>query len=251
MLGIIRAKSRWNWSACGKHPTAGDYFRIGLNDPVLRAFYGWVEKGYQSLGIDKNTVGKNRGFYSWRFWAKSPKKGNFVCGIGKDSSDRLGRPFPLLIAGIGNLPKLEKNWDLLPFACEKTWNSLEYLANCRFADIKQMENEIPGIKSPYTDWGEMKKQVEISMRNNHFSISDDLTKNYIRELHVNLETIIPMGLGMSDDPLVSTIKWHSAIKNENKKIPNGVFMGGGQNGNYLAVFNRPLMQDDFVKLWSV
>ncbi len=46
MLGsIIFKKKSWSWIAHGKHPAAKDYFRVGEDLPIFRAFSDWVDKG--------------------------------------------------------------------------------------------------------------------------------------------------------------------------------------------------------------
>jgi type VI secretion system protein VasJ len=94
----------------GKHPTVMDYFQLGSSAPLVNAFAVWAENGYQKL-VAKNR--KRTAFCSWRFWAKGMRKGYIACGLGRDSSDSAGRPYPLMIMGIGTLAGWEENWDLL------------------------------------------------------------------------------------------------------------------------------------------
>jgi len=53
--------------------------------------------------------------------------GALVCGVVRDSVDRLGRPYPLLVLGTGSLREWESHWDLLPYACLPVWQRIEYL----------------------------------------------------------------------------------------------------------------------------
>ena len=106
---------------------------------MLEALSKWVKNGYQLLNSKQNPISQ---FYCWRFWVKGPVKNNLVCGVGRDSSDSLGRPYPLLIVGTGFLEDWEAHWDLLPFACDMTWRHIEYVSSKRFTDFKQFEGEI-------------------------------------------------------------------------------------------------------------
>ncbi|MCJ7495951.1 MAG: hypothetical protein MUP68_17230, partial [Deltaproteobacteria bacterium] len=45
--------------------------------------------------------------------------------------------------------------------------------------------------------------------------------------------------------------WHFLFKKKGEVIPNALFMGGTLAKAFLAVFKRPLMPSDFVRLWSV
>ena len=67
------------------------------------------------------------GICSWRFWAKGANKKALVCGVARDSSDSVGRPYPLLVVGTGPLADWEDEWELLPAACENTWNQMDVM----------------------------------------------------------------------------------------------------------------------------
>ena len=102
MLGSV--KKTWNWIGSGKHPAAGDYFKVGQFTPVLDAVAGWLENGFgRWIEARKEASGSPYSQNSWRFWIRGPKTDCLVVGVVKDSSDSLGRPFPLLIAGAGLL----------------------------------------------------------------------------------------------------------------------------------------------------
>ena len=131
---MMRSKQTWNWAACGKHPVGRDYFSVGLNDPILKAFSDWIDSGYQRLNPEHGSASV---FYSWRFWAKGLKKGSLVCGVGRDSSDNIGRPYPFLIMGTGPLKGWEENWDVLPDVFGETWRQMEYMSAKRFSDFEQ------------------------------------------------------------------------------------------------------------------
>ena len=42
------------WAACGKHPAARDFFRVGQDFPLLKIFSGWVDDGYNMLAQKNN-----------------------------------------------------------------------------------------------------------------------------------------------------------------------------------------------------
>ena len=121
----------------------------------MKAFCEWVEKGFNAFHSKALFSSNPR---SWRFWARGPKKDMLICGLAKDSSDSVGRPFPLLIAGIGLLKGWGEAWDLLPYACEETWSHMEYLSAKRFGDFKEFEGEIGRVNSPGGNWSELVAQ---------------------------------------------------------------------------------------------
>ncbi len=242
MLGSIGSSSSWQWAAWGKHPAAKDFFSIGAKDPLVQAFSDWVEKGYQILN-SKGLPSSN--LCSWRFWARGPKKESLICGIGKDSSDSVGRPYPLLIMGTGPLAGWGDEWDLLPFACEKTWSQMEYLSAKRFADFRHFEGEVKIIRQPYPEWSEFRSEKEGLEEGDR----RDLESRALSLLH-ETDLFVLLAEGTTHNSHSQTCLWHSLLKARNRDVPNAVFVGGGSKGTYLAVFMRALAPADFVRLWS-
>ena len=139
MLGRIRVERRWQWLAHGKHPSARDYFKIGADFPLGRAFSEWAGKGYEGIVTKNRSVS---GQASWRFWTREARRDHVVCGILRDSSDAFGRPYPLLVMGSGPVAGWDTNWDLVPFACENAWVQMEYLSARPFIDLRTFEAEV-------------------------------------------------------------------------------------------------------------
>ena len=255
MLGPIKLKHVWNWTACGKHPVARDYFRLNSKAvPLLEAFSGWIEKGYQMIDPNKN---KSLNQYSWRFWAKGPDKKNLAFGIVKDSCDALGRSHPFLIMGTGPLEAWNDHWDLLPLALAETWGQMEYLSAKRLLDFTQMEDEVRIIRPPYPKWSEYTYQKGNPRAFEPFSSdkggpgdSTDINKS-VANLTKETEFFVSLESTAYNDPLLLAGQWHSFLKTKLTGVPNAVFMGGIPEETYLAVFVRPLVPSDFVRLWSI
>ncbi len=245
MLGLLKSKHTWNWTASGKHPVARDYIRVGPNPPLLKAFSDWVKNGYQMLDSKQNHTPQ---FYCWRFWAKGPTKGNLVCGVGRDSSDSLGRPYPLLIMGTGLLEGWEDHWDLLPFAFEEAWRQMEYMSTRRFRDLRQIQDEVCSIKpadpswSEFTDQRESRKGFERDFRG---------MENEVSGLRERTEFFVPLDSRPSNEPFTQVGLWHYFLKTRIGEVPNAVFIGGVPEEACLAVFRRTLVPRDFVQLWTI
>ena len=254
MLGIGKPKNIWNWAACGKHPVAKDYFRINLTTSLLSAFESWFEKGYQILDKQQKTA---RTIYSWRFWGKGIKKGNLICGVGKDSGDSIDRRYPLFIMGDGLLEGWEKDWDLLHHAFEKTWNQIEYISSRRFDDLKGLETEVHAIKNPSHKWMELKTHNEnrVTTHSLPHAVTISIDHEEIMEktslLSEKMEVLIPLDHQAQVDPLDAASQWCSLLKDHWPGVPNAIFMGGVPEKHFLAIFNRSLNANDFVRLWSV
>jgi hypothetical protein len=247
-------KHIWEWFAIGKHPVAMDYFRLGVMTPLANAFANWFENGYETL------AGRNRPestIHSWRFWSRGVGRGSIACGVGRDSSDGRGRPYPLLIMGIGALPGWEDNWDLLTFSCEDTWRHIEHIATGRFSDLKQMEAELGRIKLPNADWSVFSDQrtnidgtEHTSDKKNIAHISADVERG-TRTLLTQHEFFISINGDHGQDSLFVAGHMNCILRSVTKIIPSAVFMGGIPERSYLAIFNRSLNSSDFVRLWSV
>jgi len=253
VLGSIGSSNSWQWAAWGKHPVARDFFSVGSNAPMVKAFSDWVEKGYK---IFTSKERPSSSLCSWRFWARGPKREILVCGIGRDSSDSVGRPYPLLIMGTGPLEGWEDQWDLLPFACEKTWSQMEYLSAKRFTDFEQFEDEVQIVRPPHPEWPEFRSvsrdlwESSSATQNNVLSWDPRQLEDRVSVMSKKTDFFVPLDGGPSDDPHTLAGLWHALLKVRISDVPNAVFMGGASDGTYLAVFKRALAPTDFVRLWS-
>jgi type VI secretion system protein VasJ len=254
VLGSIKSKSPWEWSASGKHPVAMDYFQLGDIAPLTQAFAAWIEKGYQKL-LAQNHAGRK--FHSWRFWARGIRKGHIACGVGRDSTDSAGRPYPLLIMGTGTLPGWEENWDLLTFLFEGIWSQIEYLASRPLADLKQLESEISRINMPNEDWSALAAQGLSTAGPGHGNDQNGHTSTFgtiegaAEALLMSNEFLVSIDPHHNGDASSLVGFWNRALKSRTNIVPNAVFMGGIPEQTYLALFTRSLNSSDFERLWSV
>jgi type VI secretion system ImpM family protein len=244
VLGLIKARSLWEWSAMGKHPVAMDYFQLGVSAPLVNAFGAWIENGYQKVVTPTRN---GLALHSWRFWARGIQKGHIACGVARDSSDSTGRPYPLLIMGIGKLPGWEENWDLLSFLFEEIWSQIECLASRRFADLKQLESEISRIQVTAEDWAGCPDHVPEEKGYPH--LSSDVQKAAEALLTRN-ECYVSINSKQGSDTALVARYWNCAVKSRTDIVPNAVFMGGTPEKSYLAIFTRSLTSSDFAQLWS-
>ena len=158
MLGSVRGDyENWMWGAFGKHPVAKDYFSIGPNSPIIRAFSDWVEKGYRHLVSNEQG---DQAPCSWRFWVKGGGKDALSCGLLKDSSDRVGRRYPFLMMGTGVIKGRHHHWHLLPITFDQTWSQMEFLSTRRFSTFQELEEAVLEGRAPSADWSEMESHVE-------------------------------------------------------------------------------------------
>jgi type VI secretion system protein VasJ len=243
MLGSIIPSRKWNWIAVGKHPVAKDYIHFGGQSALLDAVAQWLADGYGNLNDGKNKPSEH---HSWRFWLKGVKKGSLVCGLGRDSSDSIGRPYPLLIMGEGSLKGWEKQWPMLPTRLEKTWRRMEYIAAHHFKNAMVMQNEIKRLAVPgsgaFCD-------VDMSEGAAGAAAVTDLTpcKSQLRQDGFAMIGLSPVN-GLELHQVL--ICFHNRLRQCCTEVPKAVFIGGTPQKTYLAVARHPLGPKDFVKLWT-
>ncbi len=246
----MKGKPMWAWYASGKHPIFKDFFKMGVEDSMLKAFGDWAAGGFQQLVSGRESIRSDR---SWRFWSRGPKKGMLICGVGRDSSDSLGRPHPLVIDCRGSLNGWESNWDLLPFALDDTWSQFEFLACGRFNDFKQFEAGFTRLRKPSSDWLALANQRALAGTLNAgvYIAKDPRTMvNHVQQLLDTDMTLIPLWTDTGADPFLLAGYWNFALKTHTKIVPKAVFMGGIPEKSFLAIFNRSLTPDDFIRLWN-
>jgi type VI secretion system protein VasJ len=249
MLGTIKTSRNWKWAAFGKHPVAGDYFNIQTDDPFFQAFSGWLENGYRQISETRKNA---KELYSWRFWAKGHQKDHLICGLCRDSFDRIGRPYPLVIMGSGILSDWQSHLETLPFALEKAWIQMEYLATKRYMDYSQMETDVKRLPVPEADWsGHQEEQQHRweKWREGGGPDTEEIKKT-LRE-HEAMELLAPIDSNSCNDVIAAAAFWHLSLQENHAGIPNAVFLGGIPTASYIAIFRRPLTVPDFIRLWSV
>jgi type VI secretion system protein VasJ len=243
MLGSIIQLRKWHWVAVGKHPVAKDYIRFGGQSALLDAVAKWLANGYGKLHNEKN---KPMMHHSWRFWLKGVKKGSLVCGVGRDSSDSIGRPYPLLIMGEGNLKGWEKQWPMLPASLDKTWSRMEYIAARHFENATVMQEMIKGLAPPGNGPSTAVNMSEAAAK--AVPMMDvTLCKTQLRLDGFALISLNPTH-GVDLHQVLMHV--HHRLKECCPQVPRGVFIGGTPQKAYLAVAQHPLGAQDFVKLWT-
>ena len=145
MLGIGPSARTWCWKAAGKHPAAGDFVDVGQGTPLTDALAEWVNRGYFDLQRHGRVPAVP---CSWRFWMQGGRKERLICGLVRDSSDRIGRPFPFMIAGEGPWERWERRWIDMPALLAGCWRRLERIASQRYVDLHELSIEVAGLGTP-------------------------------------------------------------------------------------------------------
>ncbi len=251
MLGSLIRRNKWQWMARGKHPGLKDYFSLGAESPLLAAICDWIERGYRGLTERVDPAGRR---IAWRFWVGGHKPGAILCGIVRDSSDSVGRPYPLMILGIGELKGWERAWGRLPLAFEKTWTQMEAIGARMARDLKDLQSEVACIATPRLEPLEeglarvggdapgIRRPRQDETLGPQPQISDDVNDGTV---FTEIKGLLPgeeaFELASLMEPLVRSYE----------EVPKAVFLGGHPARPMLAIFRRPLQPHDFTRLWSV
>lgn len=248
------SSSSWRFFAVGKHPVAKDFLKLGESTPLVNDLSAMLKTAYSTLTSKSNSA---PGFSSWRFWSKGSGKDSLICGIVRDSSDKMGRPYPFLIIGSGQLKDWELQWDLLPFACENTWCQFEYLSTQNFDHVKKLEEELANIRPPSGQWSEhsdrRKSLNQIGSPLDPFASFLDLSKltKQVADLSHQLEYFVSLDRGPCHDKILQVGLWHHLFRVTLKNVPQTVFLGGTLDNAFLIAYSRTLKAKDAVQLWSV
>ncbi|PKN04817.1 MAG: type VI secretion system protein TssA, partial [Deltaproteobacteria bacterium HGW-Deltaproteobacteria-9] len=248
------SSSNWRFFAVGKHPVAKDFLKLGESTPLVNDLSAMLKTAYSTLTSKSNSA---PGFSSWRFWSKGSGNDSLICGIVRDSSDKMGRPYPFLIIGSGQLKDWELQWDLLPFACENTWCQFEYLSTQNFDNVKKLEEELANIRPPSGQWSEhsdrRKSLNQIGSPLDPFASFLDLKKltKQVADLSEQREYFVSLDRGPCHDKILQLGLWHHLFRVTLKNVPQTVFLGGTLDNAFLVAYSRTLKAADAVQLWSV
>jgi type VI secretion system ImpM family protein len=244
MLGSLKHNSLWRWTAVGKHPAAADYIKVANGSALLDAVADWMAKGYDDL---LRTDGRPHTSYSWRFWLRGIGKGMLICGLGRDSSDSLGRPFPFLVMGEGPYKHWEKQWTWLTAGLEKTWARMEYIAAHGYDDVDALTSDLATLTAPE----DSKLREAASLAHAGANLQSDNMSDSIATLQRTGRVFIGLTSSPGQDALQTAMAVHDRLIVHCVEIPRAVFLGGTPQRSYLGVIQHPLTSDDFLALWRV
>ncbi|MHC1742015.1 MAG: TagF domain-containing protein [Syntrophobacteraceae bacterium] len=241
MLGSLIGSNKWQWMARGKHPGLKDYFSLGATSPLLAAITDWIEKGYRGLTERVDPAGRR---IAWRFWIGGHKPGAIVCGIVRDSSDSVGRPYPLMILGMGDLQGWEKAWQALPLAFDKTWTQMEAIATRLTRDLKELQGDVSCLASPQLQPVGQASLADGPRNDGTFNSADAGQGDSEGTVFFPIS-----GLSPGEEALGIKALMHQ-LSTAFSGIPKAVFLGGPPASPMAAIFRRPLQPQDFTRLWT-
>jgi type VI secretion system protein VasJ len=234
MLGIGRAKTGGEFSAYGKHPAFDDFFNLNVGSPLALALSSWVENGAKLAGKQVSHV------HSFRFWMRGIQKDEVVLGLIRDSSDRLGRPYPLLIMGRGILENRDRRWPHIFWAYETVYRAFEELAAFRHEDFKAFETRLARINFIASSSGHDPEVLRMA----------EIIPAWFRANGKKEWMALPIAslmAGTDSIPLAGEVR---GLFRKKPEVPAAVFLGGVPENSVLTIYRRPLKTYDFSKLFD-
>jgi type VI secretion system ImpM family protein len=242
MLGFKKLTRSWVWAACGKHPLADDYISVGTSTPFFEAFSDWVEGGYRSMAGSKDQT-----ICSWRFWTRGSDKDSVTCGILKNSSDRIGRPFPLLVMGTGVIRGGDRHERNLIPVLAMIWQQIEYTCSISHTDLETFAAQIADLKAPVADWDTVNGQLQtlVAKNQDEIPVDDDVLSMLENDGYVR----IPLDSVPGNDEEQNAAVLYRQLISVAGTAASTVFWGGKPEASEMVIYLRPLVLDDFIRLW--
>jgi type VI secretion system ImpM family protein len=237
MLGI-RRRLELDIAACGKHPAFSDYIQVNTNLPLVNALASWVDAGMRSGGMESK---KNRGIHSFRFWTMGVHKQSLIVGIIKDSSDSLGRIYPLLIMGQAYIKDKNCSWHSVFDRFGQVFRDFEEMSAARYDRFNEFKKALSDVRFPGAD-------ESSAYETSNFSTS---LANWAQTSPLDEDLIVPMSVFLENYESLTGNNSDYKIGSAGNEPPKAVFIGGLPQKPIIAIYQRPLRTDDFCSLFDL
>jgi type VI secretion system protein VasJ len=238
MLGISRRRVKLDTAACGKHPAFPDYIRVNTALPLVNALAAWMDEGMQSGAADFKKTG---GIHSFRFWTRGIHRQSLILGIVKDSSDSLGRIYPLLITGQVFMKDMRRQWHAVFDHFGQVFRTFEEITASRYDRFKEFETALSEIRLP---------EIHNNCFHESSGFSNSLAAWSLKSVPDDVMILsVPVFLKkyqLQSDNCSAQRKGVARIE-----PPKAVFIGGLPERPITAIYQRPLRTNDFCRLFDL
>jgi type VI secretion system protein VasJ len=236
MLGISRRRLKPDVAAFGKHPAFSDYIRVNTALSMVNALVSWVDEGMKSGAAD---LKKNGGIHSFRFWTRGIHKQSLILGIVKDSSDSMGRIYPLLITGQVFMKDMRRQWHRVFDSFGQVFRAFEEMTAARYDRFKEFETALSDVRCPEIETNAFDEVTAFSDCLAAWSMKHPSNDHLILPMPVFLAHYQPPG-----EP--GPVQVRNRIE-----PPKAVFIGGLPEKPIAAIYQRPLRTNDFCTLFDL
>ncbi len=242
MLGIGKKKTNFQVAAHGKHPAFNDYFSLNIDFPMAEALVNWMEKGTALRTNHDNNI------HAFRFWIRGIKKGELIFGIIRDSSDILGRAYPLLIIARGIVKNWEKKWYYIFSSFDTVFRAFEDITASQYENFKAFATRLSKVisfESSALGGAGLEWQYQYKILNERSRLPEIMRVWFNKNMEKGAMLLSVKTLFNEFTSYNPDLKCRGAIKDK-KEIPGAAFMGGLPDDPVLAIFSRPLKAEDFL-----
>lgn len=210
----------------GKHPAARDFISTGPSSALIERIGAAVDEGY-SLAYNEAAISR-----SWRFFVRDERKNVVAIGILKDSQDAVGRRYPLIVAGSGEIDGWDTNWEDTFSRYSHQYSQIEYLCAKKLGSLDELKAGISRFAEPHVS----------AAGKSLYPALNTVVKN-------DLQLFIPLTEGDEEQLSGQVSAYLSNLKKVRPESPAAVFVGGTFERSWLCVFRDKLTGGDIKKLW--
>lgn len=234
MLGI-RKQQNFQASACGKHPAFSDYFSVNIGSPLAGALTAWVENGMaESKKPDRTRIPR-----SFRFWVRGIKKEDLILGVLRESSDSMGRVYPLMIMGNLVLTDRDRRWPTLFEGFDPVFRAFESMTTTAYDRFKDFENGLLSLGVPVFE-----KAGEDT------PLSRSIRAWFARDRDQEVLTLPVTRLTEKDAGSLREREGRGFFR-KRPEVPGSVFLGGLPQNPEITIYSRALRTRDFLTLFHL
>ncbi len=144
MFGLRRKKGGWTPYLWGKHPSFRDFVETGSPGIMAQALRQWMDRSFAASA----SAMKEQGFSGtcWRFLIRGRGSNDAAFGLVKESSDAIGRPYPLLLVMEGALEGLSGQIVQVLKRLEPAWMAMEQVAAGSYRSGQELARAVEGLK---------------------------------------------------------------------------------------------------------
>jgi hypothetical protein len=128
---------------------------------------------------------------------------------------------------------------------------MESISSGSYRAFEPLRDDLLHLGNPPSDWREIALRRDRMREHEAWeAAAHKLATRAEAAMRADL-TFLLMDAGVFDDPVVRVGFWHDLLCRQARRTPNAVFIGSVTEASYLAVLNRPIVNEDYVRLCTI